>query len=64
MRLPPMQPAARDPMMPVPQTRPQPFSLQDLLRRPLYMQPQQPHGFASPGFADFLRNFYLPRQGA
>jgi len=59
----PMQPQARDPMMPVPQMGPpQQFDWRQLMQQPLYTQPQQ-QGFAGTGFADFLRSHWLPRQG-
>lgn len=61
----PSMPMMRDPMMPVPQMGPQAFDMREMMQQPLYTQPQLPPSrfTPSPGFADFLRNYYLNRPG-
>lgn len=54
----PQQPMMQDHDMPVPQVAPQAFDLRGMLQQPTYT-PQHHQGFMSPGFADFLHNFYF-----
>jgi hypothetical protein len=61
----PPQPMMADPAMPVPQ-QPQAFDLNQLLQHPMFMQQEPPLSRMqpSPGFADFLRNYWLNQRGA
>lgn len=56
----PAQPTMADPMMPTPQP-PQAFDPLMYLQRPLFQEQQAPLSRLqpSPGFADFLRNYWL-----